>query len=663
MSLKLPTIMPDKLEKGNKKLAVRSLLGFSIITFILLSVISTISFFHTFQFIKAGSFVLVSGALLVLTAIILTLKEKYDLAKFIVILVPPYTLMAVSIIIKSNGLLQNLYTFLTPKFFAILFLMGPIMFFGLRQKRNMLVSIFILAPTILLFDPIHAYFGVDVSILPVNHEFYKLFTGMVFTFYMISVVSLLFSEKSNLLFKEKVIEQNLTIEREMAKIGELNKHLKFQSNLYRILNITSSNKRLFFILQQVLDEMLSIDCLDVQHKGLIFLTNAKGHLEIAAHRNVDPLLKSCALVKEGECLCGMVLKTKENYFCDSVGHYHTTRPEGMKPHGHYVVPIKNNDKVLGVINLYVKQGEKRDVDVENFLNGVSIVLARKIVADQNNEKLVQRNIEFKNQGKKLSHTLGELNDSLAYARDLQKSLMPNKITINKHFKESSFLFKPKDKVSGDFYFAHEVGDQLYFGVGDCTGHGIPGSMLASMSLEAVKRVIYNRKYTMPDQILTKLREIAKLRFSVNNDEGRTDSMDAALCMYERKTEKLYYSGGFINLIIVRNNSEVLTYKATKSPIGSYPIEREFELNEIDLQKGDVLYLMSDGYVDQFGYPEGDSNRQKPTKFKIKQFKSLITTISHLSCDEQVKILKENLKKWRGDIEQIDDVTVFIAKNH
>jgi serine phosphatase RsbU (regulator of sigma subunit) len=260
----------------------------------------------------------------------------------------------------------------------------------------------------------------------------------------------------------------------------------------------------------------------------------------------------------------------------------------------------------------------------------------------------------------LKSSLLELNQSITYAQYLQKSLIPNQNTINRYFEESSYLFKPKDKVSGDFYFTHEVNNNLYFGVGDCTGHGIPGGFLAAMSIEAVKTVILKNGRNKPDKILNNLREIAKERFSINMDDKRSGSMDAAICMYDKETEKLYYSDGFINLLIVRNKEIIIT-PATKCPIGSYPIEYPFELHEIDLQKGDVIYLSSDGYVDQFGYPKG-SEQTKPSKFKRKRFRDLLVEISHLSPAEQVLELKSSLNEWRRDVEQIDDITIFIAKH-
>jgi len=771
---------PKKLN-NNKKIAIQTLTGFGIGMFIFFLLLTIITYINIPQ-LYSSVLTTILGVLLALISLLLIFNKKYTAAKYLLALSTPYVLIASSIIVKSNGYFINIYTFLTPKFLTILFLMAPVIFFGIRQKKHLIISLLILSPIIVFFDSIHEYFGIDIQHLQVDNSFYPLFLVVISLFYAFVLLSMLFVEKSNLLYKQQIdiqkeiiekdkeelkilVEQNnliasnindfvwmfdlnlkpiyvnptcfkftgyteqelmnidfkvLHTEKSYQKIIKLisqaekqtkdesrqviteveyikkdgtlitvevigksvydkngkktaivgvsrditlrkqhERELLFQSNLYKILNITSKNKPLLFILQEVLDQLLTIEGLDIKHKGLIFLTNKKGVLEIAAHTDVDALLSLCSSVKKGQCLCGKVLESKQKMFCSHVDHKHDIIPPNMKPHGHYVVPIMHNDNVLGVINIYIDVNQKKESKVETFLEAVANVLARKIISEKNKEQLKKHQIEIAQKNKFIESTLHELNQSISYAQFLQKSLMPNQETINHFFKESSVLFLPKDKVSGDFYFAHEVDNKLIFGIGDCTGHGIPGSMLASMSVEAVKYLVETSHNKHPDEILTELREVAKKRFSINLHDKRSDSMDAIMCMYDREKDKLYFSGGFLDLIIVRNNKELIEYKGTKCPVGTYPVEYSFELHEIDLQKEDVLYLSSDGYIDQFGYPEA---KDKPTKFKRKRFRELLINISNLPCNEQVKILKETLNDWRKDIDQIDDVTVFIAKH-
>jgi serine phosphatase RsbU (regulator of sigma subunit)/cell division protein FtsL len=643
---------------NNKKLAIHAMLGFNVSMLILLCLLTTLTFTMVAQ-LKYGLATFIIGDLLLLTSIILIFLKKYTFAKYLIILVPPYTLLLASLIIKSHGYYLNIYTFLTPKFLCIIFLMTPIIFFGLLKIKHFIITFILLLPTVLLFDYLHEIVGVSIKNLSNSTLFYHLFIGSISVFYLYVLISLLLVQKSNLLFLKKINSQNAKIKKELTEIECLNSQLEFQSNLFKILEITSKNKPLIFILQGVLDEILELQSLKIKHKGLIFLKNNKDELNIAAHKNVDALLNICSAVKKGQCLCGKVLESKEKMFCNKVNHKHDITPENMKPHGHYVIPIKKEKEVLGVINIYINHGQKKDEGIINFLEVVAEILSRKIISEKIKEQLKKQQIEISEQSKKISTTLDELNQSISYAQFLQKSLIPNQETINNFFNESCVLFLPKDKVSGDFYFAHEIDNNLFFGVGDCTGHGIPGSMLASMSIEAIKYLVESKTFSYPNEILNELRKIAKQRFTTNFNDTRNDSMDAGMCMYDKKQDKLYFSGGFINLKIVRNNNEIIEFKGTKCPIGSYPVEYDFELHEIDLQKGDTLYLSSDGYVDQFGYAE---NKPKPTKFKNKRFRELLIKISSLPCNEQVEVLKETLNAWRKDVNQIDDITIFIAKH-
>ncbi len=651
--------MPLRKIKQDKKLAIRALIGFQITMVFVLTAMSVLAYTNV-KTTNGALFILMFGILASIASILLSLKEKYTASKFLIILVPPYTVLFASVWLKSHGLFANVYTFLTPKFFCILFLMTPVIFFGVRYYKKMLLGFLLLLPVTLCFDCIHKMAGVDIAHLPYIHNFYPIFISVFFVFYAFSMLTILLAQKTNLLYKKGIETQNEIIQQEKEEIEHLNRDLRFQANLYRVLEITSSHDDLKIIMQRVLDEVLKIDDIAIEKKGLIFLTNITGDLELVAHNNVGILLKTCSIIKEGECLCGLVLKKKESFFCNKVDHYHTIKPDGIKPHGHYVTPIKYDDEVLGVLNFYIKAGQPKDEKIESFLASIAIILARKIKSRQQKTALKEQAEVIAQKRDKLKEVLDELNQSIAYAKRLQHSLMPDDITLNKFLEDAAVLYEAKDSVSGDFYFTYEIENKLFFGVGDCTGHGIPGSMLAFMSLEAVKYIVEQPKCQYPNQVLEELRKVSKKRFSVNEKDKHTDSMDAGICMYDKTTKKLYFSGGFIDLFIVRNNKEVIEIKGTKCPVGEYPVELPFELHEVDLQIGDVLYLSTDGYYDQFGYLDDNS---KPTKFKRKRFKDLLIKISSLDSRKQIEELKNTLNVWRKNLEQTDDVTVFVIKHN
>jgi len=451
------------------------------------------------------------------------------------------------------------------------------------------------------------------------------------------------------------------VSRDISERKKREKKLQFQSNLYAILDILSQHKPLPIILNEVLEELVNLDEISTEDKGAIFLKNKQGNLEIVAQKNASILEKSCAIVKPGECLCGLVLKTKEKRFCNNVDHTHSLQPEGMTNHGHYVYPIKDENEILGVLNLYTKPNESFDSSTDDYIVAITELLARRVLEEKTKELLAFNSEKLHQQHETLNKTLKELKESIRYAAFLQNSLLPNQETINKHFKESSVLYIPRDNVSGDFYFSHSYENLLYFGVGDCTGHGIPGAFLAAMSIESVKSIISSNLGAKPDFLLTELRRLAKNRFNTNLEEERTDSMDAGICLYDKINEKLYFSGGFMNLLLIRNNNELLEFKGSSCPVGPYPVELPYELYDIGLKKNDVIYLFSDGYVDQFGVDK-ISKKVKTTKFKRKRLKNLLLSICHLPSSVQVKRLNESIVDWRMGHEQVDDITIFIAKH-
>lgn len=602
----------------------------------------------------SNTFILPIGILSMLLVLFLMSKKKYTTAKYLVSIIPPFIVLALSIMTKSHGIADTIYLYMAPRMFTIAFLTVPVIFFGLKNKKELIISCSILLIPALLFDLIHNYFGIYIEKLSAGSATYMVFVGLISMMFLFVFVSILFFQKTGLKFRVRMKSSNAALLSEKTEIVALNKRLEHQAYLYKILDITSENKPLNIILQEVLDVIVFSDSITSKKKGVIFLTNDEDALEIVALHGAPELLKTCSTVQSGDCLCGKVLMNKKLTFCNSVAHDHTIKPEGISPHGHYVVPIEQGEMVLGVINIYVEAGAAKSDSIIEYLEAIANILSKKITSVRNAE-LVLAN---KNT---LDTTLSELNDGIRYASYLQKSLLPDQSTLNSFFQDCSVLYLPRDEVSGDFYFANGDENLLYFGVGDCTGHGIPGSLLASMSIEAVKHVIEQNMGENPAIILSKLRSIASDRFTTNVDQRYADSMDAALCLYNKEAGVLQFSGGYVNLYVVHADSEITTYTATKCPVGSYEIEQNFELHEVQLKEGDTLYLSSDGYFDQFGM-NPDSIKNKPQKYKRKRFLEYIQGIHHLDSQQQVDALSDELEFWQQDLDQIDDVTVMVLKH-
>ena len=270
-----------------------------------------------------------------------------------------------------------------------------------------------------------------------------------------------------------------------------------------------------------------------------------------------------------------------------------------------------------------------------------------IVLDITERKNAEQEMKFQKESIEKAHK--NITDSINYAKTIQNSLLPNKNIIDTYFDNYFIFFKPKDKVSGDFYYVNKIDNYLIFAVADCTGHGVPGAFITMLGITYLHEIVSLNEINNPGQALDSLRERFKKTFRHFGSENQ-NGLDIALCAINTETNILHYAGAYNPLIIIRNN-ELIEYKATRNPIGTYPKEKDFKTNEIKLQKNDMIYIFSDGFQDQFG---GEHNK----KYTNKRFKELIISMYHFSMKKQNEILEHELKKWKGKSEQIDDITIF-----
>lgn len=243
----------------------------------------------------------------------------------------------------------------------------------------------------------------------------------------------------------------------------------------------------------------------------------------------------------------------------------------------------------------------------------------------------------------------DITDSINYAKKIQQAILSDIDEIKSYLPESFILLKPKDIVSGDFYwFTHRNNVTLVAAV-DCTGHGVPGGFMSMIGNTFLNEIVGEKGIMQPDQILNELREkvIHALRQKGDLLESK-DGMDIALCAINGN--KLLFSGANNPLWLVRKN-QIKEFSADKQPIGIYPNSKPFTLHTEDLQKGDTLYIFSDGYADQFGGP-------KTKKFGYRNFRDLLISIHDKSMEEQKKILDETIEKWKAQLDQVDDILII-----
>ncbi len=258
----------------------------------------------------------------------------------------------------------------------------------------------------------------------------------------------------------------------------------------------------------------------------------------------------------------------------------------------------------------------------------------------------------------------EITDSILYAKRIQSAILPPNRILQERLKDYFILYKPKDIVAGDFYWLETTsplapsqgggtGEVVFLAAADCTGHGVPGAMVSVVCNNGLNRSVREHGITDTGKILEKTREIIIQEFEKSDDEVK-DGMDISLCSfsYDNDAIQLNWSGANNPLWIIKKDAQCIEeIKGDKQPIGKHEDSKPFVTHSLQLCKGDVLYLFTDGYQDQFGGEKGK-------KFKASQLKELLISISYYSMNEQKRILDDTIEKWKGNLEQVDDICII-----
>ncbi len=267
------------------------------------------------------------------------------------------------------------------------------------------------------------------------------------------------------------------------------------------------------------------------------------------------------------------------------------------------------------------------------------------------EEVVRQKEEVERQSRKVVELYKNVTDSIRYAKRLQESILPPEKRIKELLPDSFVLYRPKDIVSGDFYWLEKVNNKVIFAAVDCTGHGVPGAFMSLVGHNGLNQSIKEHGNTRPSDVLRDLNRISFEALHKDRDQFVRDGMDMALCALEPDRLVLEYAGANCPLYLVRNNA-IQQFSPDKRPIGGFELgDSGFTDHRIQLLKGDVIYIFSDGYADQFGGPKGK-------KFLNRRFRELLVAIHDKPMDRQKGLLLEELNKWRGAQEQVDDILVI-----
>ena len=267
------------------------------------------------------------------------------------------------------------------------------------------------------------------------------------------------------------------------------------------------------------------------------------------------------------------------------------------------------------------------------------------------EKVIERTHEIQHQKEMVEEKNREIVDSINYALRLQQAIIPPADKIKDKFPDSFVLFKPKDIVSGDFYWMDVKGGVVSLAVADCTGHGVPGAMVSVVGANSLNRCVKEFGLKKPSSVLDKLRELIVETFEMSNHEVK-DGMDISYISFDIEKHKASWAGANNPLWILRKDAmEIEEIKADKQPIGKFEHGKPFSNHEIELQKGDCLYLFTDGFADQFGGEKGK-------KLKAAAMRDLFIALKNEPMENQKVKINDAFERWKNFLEQVDDVCVM-----
>ncbi len=277
------------------------------------------------------------------------------------------------------------------------------------------------------------------------------------------------------------------------------------------------------------------------------------------------------------------------------------------------------------------------------------------LVDERTAEVVRQKEEITEQNKTLEKLYNHVTDSIHYAKRIQNSILPPLHLIQKRLPETFVLYKPKDIVSGDFYWYEQVGDDIVIASVDCTGHGVPGALMSMIGNNILNQAIIKFGAKNAAMLLDELNQGVANALRIGQDASTSkDGMDISLCRINYKENVLQYTGAFNPLYLLRNE-ELIEVKPDKFPIGYYveDPEKKYTNHQFEIQDNDMFYLFTDGYADQFGGPKGK-------KFMYRPFKELIQRIHTMPVDMQREILDTTIEAWRKEagVEQLDDIQVI-----
>ncbi len=418
-------------------------------------------------------------------------------------------------------------------------------------------------------------------------------------------------------------------------------------------------------------EINNLEGLELNYRNLGDINRIKGNYEKAL-RYIDTSLKVSNQGKSPQGLISSYLALSRIYeakgdYKKALDAYHLyTKLNDSLNFGDKLATMEakyGKEKSEKEIQLLKDQKEIADLDLKRkqwmIYSGIAggillliifgFVIRVNLQRKRTNKALEQKNAEVSQQKEIVELKQKEIVSSIYYASRIQNALLTSENYFKTRLRDFFILYKPKDIVSGDFYWALEHKGIFYLIVADCTGHGVPGAFMSLLNISVLNEVIIERGILQPDQILNETRKEIIRSLNPEGGDVSKDGMDCILCALDVRNKKLRYAGANNFFYLLRNN-EITVSQTDKMPVGLTHKERPFTLHEIDLEENDQLYLVTDGFADQFGGPKGK-------KFKYKQLQQLILSMANLPMLKQKEHLDKEIENWRGNLEQVDDICI------
>lgn len=562
--------------------------------------------------------------------------------RYLVVLLPPWVLLAAALMTFQEEAFQKVDFFFLAQFSVFFFLQNFFLYFRFDKEplSALLVGAGALIPLVLTFiwaglqaeDPYH---------WPVSN-----YSALHFAIVLIVILLNVFSVTSYLTYRWRRTEaMQKTLRQEVIDLREIQEGYYLYENFFRIKRILSDPTiDTEEAMRQVMKVLTDMGEYSLLQKGAFFLTEPGGKsLRMLVQYNADNLLQTCLRVPEGKCLCGRVLVSKEPLYKSCLDHEHEYHPTGMQPHGHYVLPIRWEDEMLGVFTLYIADGAPYSERTMGFLQMVSDAIAKRIMLHRQKEKLEEQ--------------LREIRAGHRAAAGLMQAIIPAPELLHNRFPGVQALwYQPSEEVGGDFYFFYEKGRSVYFGVGDAEGHGVVGAILAGVLISEIQNLLYTQNEIRPAELIRMLHQML-LRIYGDAEAIFRNGADLAVCQYDREQRVLRYAGARLPLLY-STNGKIEIIEPVPAAIGTERMEESEILDrELAVQPGLRLYLMSDGPASQLS---GDST-QTLAKFGRRRLYETLEQTTHLPLPDQLQKVQTAIRQWQGTASQTDDITLWILE--